>query len=195
MHQQWRRYGENKNLSGIYKREQKVQWPLFYCCTEEGLWLGLRRQMCSPQFRNNWIFEENKNKFWVSFARNFVVSSQFYTTKINLPKIITNIFFTTLVCELLLPGQTMKAFVIWGENQRGFHAKLLPTLFPPPRFHMFTLRNIFFLPLTISKFFYGVLIILIIQYYSVTCRPSDHTDRTEIRTRAGPRPPHLIRWI
>ena len=51
--------------------------------------------------------------------------------------------------------------------------------------------------------FYGVFILLFIQYYSVTCRPSDHTvgrPRAEIRTRAGrprgrdttPRPPHLL---
>ena len=52
------------------------------------------------------------------------------------------------------------------------------------------------------KSFYWGFIILFIQYYSMICRPSDHTvgrPRAEIRTRAGrprgrdttPRPPHL----
>ena len=52
--------------------------------------------------------------------------------------------------------------------------------------------------------FYGVFIFIIfIQYYSVICRPSDHTvgrPRAKIQTRAGlprgrdttPRPPHLL---
>ena len=54
--------------------------------------------------------------------------------------------------------------------------------------------------------FYGVFIILFIQYYNVICRPSDHTvgrPRAEIRTQAGrprgrdttPRPPHLLKYI
>ena len=45
--------------------------------------------------------------------------------------------------------------------------------------------NIFFF---FFKSFYGIFIILFIQYYSVTCRPSDHTvgrPRAEIRTRDG----------
>ena len=87
-----------------------------------------------------------------------------------------------------------KSFVL-GRGPFSFPGKL--KVFP------LSVKAKDFLFVFLKNLFIWFFIILFIQYYSVICRPSDHTvgrPRAEIRTRAGrpkgrdttPRPPHHL---
>ena len=89
---------------------------------------------------------------------------------------------------VLVSGSTAMSRVLWSISVGVI----------PPRSKSLDFFFFFF------KSFYVVFIILFIQYYSVICRPSDHTvgrPRAEIRTRARrlrgrdttPRPPQLLK--